>query len=191
MRKFKYTFCSIGCYCTCCKASVKEGNNLKFIEKRFPMNRSPQELNSDYERLAKAGVFKRKTLPSNYKIRYGLTQKPMFKRLDATKVSLFSITNLFVMNIPLFHSLQITPPLHFLLCCLNSKENFAYHLNAREDPDDIPRMKPYLRKTKKQMDAVKEAKQDFINRAKTHLGQLFDSPISSGTSGNSGKSLSK
>ena len=58
------------------------------------------------------------------------------------------------------------------------------------DPDDIPRMKPYERKTTEQSDAVKAAKQDFIERAKTHLGQLFDSPIASGTSGNSGKCLS-
>ena len=57
------------------------------------------------------------------------------------------------------------------------------------DPDDIPRMKPYERKTTEQSDAVKAAKQDFISRAQTHLGQLFDSPIASGTSGNSGKCL--
>ena len=93
-------------------------------------------------------------------------------------------------NVQLFHSLQIVPPLHFLLCSLNSKENFAYHLNSRVDPDDVPRMKPYERKTTEQSDAVKAAKKDFIERAKTHLGQLFDSPIASGTSGNSGKCLS-
>ena len=50
-----------------------------------------------------------------------------------------------------------------------------------------PKMKPYERKTKLEKEKVEEAKKDFINRAQTHLGQLYDSPIGSGTSGNSGK----
>ena len=50
-----------------------------------------------------------------------------------------------------------------------------------------PKMKPYERKTKFEKEKVDEAKKDFINRAQKHLGQLYDSPIGSGTSGNSGK----
>ena len=80
-----------GCYCSCCTASTREGNTLTCIQDGFPMNRSQEQLNSDYERLEKAGVFKRKTLPSDYKIRYGLTKPPMFKRLDATKVRILLI----------------------------------------------------------------------------------------------------
>ena len=87
IRSFKCFFFLSGCYCTCCKASCREGNNLDFIRKGFSMNRSTEELISSYERLEKKGVWKRKTLPSDYHVRYGQTKPSLFKRLDATKVS--------------------------------------------------------------------------------------------------------
>ena len=50
------------------------------------MIRDGTALTRDYETLEKAGIFKRKTPPKDYCVRYGLTKRPLFKKLDACKV---------------------------------------------------------------------------------------------------------
>ena len=81
----------------------------------FEMNRNIQQTNVDFERLRDAGLLedtqKRKE-KGNYKIRYGITKKPCFKRIDCTKM---------------------LPPLHYWICALKHMENLAYHLNTPVD----------------------------------------------------------
>ena len=78
----------------------------------FEMNRNIQEINSEFERLNEAGLLEEKEKrkeKGNYKVRYGITKKPCFKRIDCTKM---------------------LPPLHYWICSLNHMENFAYHINT-------------------------------------------------------------
>ena len=55
------------------------------------MDRSIQQLHDLFEKLPKKadGTLKDKKKGENYSVRTGLTQRPLFKFLDVTKVSIF------------------------------------------------------------------------------------------------------
>ena len=76
------------------------------------MDRNIDQINSEFERLQESGLLeasaKRKE-KGDYTIRYGITKKPCFKRIDCTKM---------------------LPPLHYWICALDNMENFAYHINT-------------------------------------------------------------
>ena len=79
------------------------------------MDRSIQQINCEFEKLHDAGLLTEKEKRKergNYKIRFGITKKPCFKKIDCTKM---------------------LPPLHFWICSLNHMEGFAYHINTPKE----------------------------------------------------------
>ena len=131
------------------------------------MDRNIDQINCEYQRLEDAGLLSEKAKQKekgNYKIRYGITKKPCFKRIDCTKM---------------------LPPLHYWICALNHMENFAYHINTpqRLFKNKKRVMRKNQRKGKDAKDAIKKAKNVFIFEGRTKLGILFDSPNSGGTGG--------
>ena len=133
------------------------------------MDRNIEQLNNDFERLESAGLLTAKarakqSKEKDYHTRNGLTKKPIFKKIDLTKV---------------------LPPLHFRICSLNHMENFAYIINTplKKFPNKKRVMRKGNRKGDDCKDAVVQSKKKLIKEAKTTLGLLLDSPNGGGNGG--------
>ena len=132
------------------------------------MNRDIQQLNSEFTRLENEGLLtaqaKRKE-KGDYHIRNGITKKPLFNIIDCTKM---------------------LPPLHLWICALDHMENFGYHINTPLEKFNKKKrvMRRGKRKGKAAATYIKDvAKKNFIDKAKTTLGLLLDSPTGGGTAG--------
>ena len=135
------------------------------------MDRSIEQINRDFIRLSEAGLLCDKAKQKekgNYKIRYGITKKPCFKKIDCTK---------------------IMPPLHFWICALRHMEELAFILNTPLNKFKNKKrvMRKGQRKGKVAKDAIKNAKLKLIKKARTTLGLLLASPNSGGNGGSTGK----
>ena len=135
------------------------------------MDRSVDQLNSEYDRLESAGLLTDKarakqSREKDYHTRNGITKKPIFKKIDLTKM---------------------LPPLHLQICSLNHIENFAYRINTpKKKFKNNKRVmgKGGPRQTKELKKAIKDSKNNFIAEAKKPpLGLLLDSPSGVGTGG--------
>ena len=131
------------------------------------MDRNIEQINRDFERLSAAGLLTEKAKrkeKGDYHIRYGITKKPCFKKLDATKM---------------------LPPLHYWICALTHIEKFAFITNtpAKLFKNKRRVMRKGNRKGKAATDGIKTAKKALIKKAKTTLGLLLASPNSGGNGG--------
>ena len=126
------------------------------------MDRNQEQINRDFRRLSRAGLLTEKAKrkeKGNYKIRYGITKKACFKKLDCTKM---------------------LPPLHLWICALTNMESFAFINNTPKHL--FKNKKRVMRKGQRKGEAankgIKEAKQKFIKKARSTLGLLLASPNS-------------
>ena len=139
----------------------------------FPMDRNIEQINREFERLSEAGLLTEKAKrkeKGDYTIRYGLTKKPCFKKLDCTKM---------------------LPPLHLWICALTNMESFAFINNTplRLFKNKKRVMRKGQKKGKAATEGIKTAKKALIKKARTTLGLLLASPNSGGNGGSTGNNL--
>ena len=152
-----------GAYCTACTASSEEGHNVDCVKDGFPIDRDMEGLWSLYGSLRKRKDGSIITRTKDYKKRFGMTRKPMFKFLNP---------------------LDVWPVMHLWIRVYTFFLRLFYNLNAREAfPDHIPTMRGES-KGPEINDAIEEAKKNFINEAKkAPINMLIDSPDPHGVGG--------
>ena len=102
------------------------------------MERNIHDINREFSKLNASGMLEEKEKrkeKGDYTIRYGITKKPCFKKIDCTKM---------------------LPPLHYWICSLKNMENFAYHINTPVEVFNKKKrvMRRFKRKGKKATKAI-------------------------------------